>query len=345
MSVDATKIKVGDKVRLRNGDVKTVTEVKHQDDYTYPVDVFWGSDEVEYTRDGFYWYDREPDHRDIVEIIPASEEKIDTNVNLDNLKVGDTIKLADGTVAVVTKIDPVPSDDELFRRQGHRYTVHFRIADGPTTYWNYRKDGTGHCLGSEQIVEIVPASEEKIDTKVNLVDLKVGDTIEFADGTTATVTDVDASDDSEHEYVVSYRTKYGVDYWYYHEDGTGATLTDEVIVAIIPAEPTEKTPGAITGYPVEEIYVDTTEDVEVVKNGLTLTEVLTYGTVGQVYGRRIDGVLQNSTHHITLYSCSMGEKIGFGMKEDVACSLEDIEASDWEFVGYNASTAAAKLAE
>lgn len=80
-----------------------------------------------------------------------------TKVNLDDLKVGYTIELADGTVAVVTKIDPVPSDDELFQRQGHRYTVHFRTVDGPTTYspWNYRTDGTGHGLWGEQIVEIL----------------------------------------------------------------------------------------------------------------------------------------------------------------------------------------------
>ena len=70
--MDTREIKVGDKIRLRNGNVKTVTKVDITDCDIYPVDVFWGSDEfVSYTQDGFYWHDREPDHRDIVEVIPA----------------------------------------------------------------------------------------------------------------------------------------------------------------------------------------------------------------------------------------------------------------------------------
>ena len=73
MSVDATKIKVGDKVRLRNGWVHTVTEVGPQNDFTYPVEVCWlGGGYVYryYTRDGLYWADKQ-DGLDIVEIIPA----------------------------------------------------------------------------------------------------------------------------------------------------------------------------------------------------------------------------------------------------------------------------------
>jgi hypothetical protein len=70
--MDATKIKVGDKVRLRNGAIEAVTNVDLTGCDIYPVDVFWGSDEfVSYTQDGFYWHDRDPDDRDIVEIIPA----------------------------------------------------------------------------------------------------------------------------------------------------------------------------------------------------------------------------------------------------------------------------------
>ena len=75
--MDATKIKVGDKVRLRNGAIEAVTNVDLTGCDIYPVDVFWGSDEfVSYTQDGFYWHDRDPDDRDIVEIILAetSEE-------------------------------------------------------------------------------------------------------------------------------------------------------------------------------------------------------------------------------------------------------------------------------
>ena len=70
MNVDATKIKVGDKVRLRNGDVLTVTVVNLLDHPTYPVEVCWVGSGYAYTRDGVYW-EGEEDPRDIVEIIPA----------------------------------------------------------------------------------------------------------------------------------------------------------------------------------------------------------------------------------------------------------------------------------
>lgn len=73
MSVDATKIKVGDKVRLRNGWVHTVTEVGLQNDLTYSVEVCWlggGYAYRYYTRDGLYWADKQ-DGLDIVEIIPC----------------------------------------------------------------------------------------------------------------------------------------------------------------------------------------------------------------------------------------------------------------------------------
>ena len=73
--MDATQIKVGDKIRLRNGETHTVTDITTQEYSTYPVDVCWGSGEIAYTRGGLYWEDDE-DPRDILEIIPAetSEE-------------------------------------------------------------------------------------------------------------------------------------------------------------------------------------------------------------------------------------------------------------------------------
>ena len=77
MSVDAKKIKVGDKIRLRNGEVRTVTNVDLRECSTYPVDVCLERVMIyTYTRDGFYWKDL-GDDKDIVEIIPVetSEEK------------------------------------------------------------------------------------------------------------------------------------------------------------------------------------------------------------------------------------------------------------------------------
>jgi hypothetical protein len=76
--MDTTKIKVGDKVRLRNGAVETVTELTLTGEDVYPVEVFWGTAEIAYTVDGLEWLHEQHD-RDIVEIIPAetSEETTD----------------------------------------------------------------------------------------------------------------------------------------------------------------------------------------------------------------------------------------------------------------------------
>lgn len=242
MSVDATKIKVGDKVRLRNGVLRTVENIEEDDHETWPFEILYEGcrSAIEYTSAGRYW-PMESDDMDILEIIPASEEKINTKVNLDNLKVGDTIKLADRTMPVVTKIETIPMDAHGYQRWSHRYVVHFLKEDGYEDYWAYRTDGTGDSLDNEQIVEIIPKADKP-----------------------------------------------------------------------------------------EEVSKTS-------RKSMTLNEVLTYGTHGQVYGRRIDGVLQDSKYHITLHTCSLGEKIGFEMKKDIACTLEDIEASDWEFVGYKAA--------
>ena len=74
-TIDATKIRVGDKVRLRNGAVKTVTELALTGEDAYPVEVFWGTAKIAYTVDGLEWMHEQHD-RDILEIIPAetSEE-------------------------------------------------------------------------------------------------------------------------------------------------------------------------------------------------------------------------------------------------------------------------------
>ena len=69
-AMDATKIKVGDKVRLRNGETRTVTKVDVTGVDHYSVNVSWEGYGSAYTRDGFYWEDDE-DPRDIVEILPA----------------------------------------------------------------------------------------------------------------------------------------------------------------------------------------------------------------------------------------------------------------------------------
>ena len=85
---------------------------------------------------------------------------MDTKVNLDNLKVGDVIKMADGTVAVVSKVDPIPEDDSEFLRFGNRYLVYFLTEDGLEDHWWYRTDGTGNALRDEQIVKIIPKADD-----------------------------------------------------------------------------------------------------------------------------------------------------------------------------------------
>ena len=76
--MDATKIKVGDKIRLRSGDVKTVADVVPQNDPTYPMLVEWGDGGEDYTKDGLYMPDSEYP-LDILEVIP--EETTDDIVN------------------------------------------------------------------------------------------------------------------------------------------------------------------------------------------------------------------------------------------------------------------------
>ena len=171
--IDATKIKVGDTVRLRNGEVKTVSTVTKATGH-YPVGITFDDDlirHIAYTNTGNWRYGGFEDLEDILEIIPASEKKIDTKVNLDNLKVGDTIKLTDGTVGVVSEINLIPEDDKEFLKYAHRYKVSFLIEDGTLDCWSYRKDGTGDSLDGEEIIEIIPAetSEKTTDDIVTIL--------------------------------------------------------------------------------------------------------------------------------------------------------------------------------
>ena len=76
--MDATKIKVGDTIHLRNGDVKTVTDVEHRDDATFPVYVCWNSDCETYTPECNVWV-AAADELDILEIIPAETSEKTTD--------------------------------------------------------------------------------------------------------------------------------------------------------------------------------------------------------------------------------------------------------------------------
>lgn len=181
--VDMSKLRVGTPVRLRNGEVHVVEKWSQDPDSVWPFEVsFFGcmGGSYDYTEQGFFWDDPDwPDPLDIVEILSTKEVEDDGfvtfhpdldkkpdfelkrtkpvgKVNLDNLKVGDTIKLADGTVAVVSEIERIPEGDREFRLFGHCYTVIFLTEDGSEDSWDYCKDGTGNALDDEQIVAIIP---------------------------------------------------------------------------------------------------------------------------------------------------------------------------------------------
>ena len=71
--IDATKIKVGDKVRLRNGEVKTVSIVT-KNSSNYPVLITFDDDlirKISYTKTGNWRYGGFEDLEDILEIIPV----------------------------------------------------------------------------------------------------------------------------------------------------------------------------------------------------------------------------------------------------------------------------------
>lgn len=77
--VDLSKLKVGDKVKLRNGQVLRVTEIakaKHNINYDYLLTI--GNNPRDYyTKDGRYFAFARFDDKDIVEIIPKENSDID----------------------------------------------------------------------------------------------------------------------------------------------------------------------------------------------------------------------------------------------------------------------------
>lgn len=88
--IDTTTIKVGDKVRLRNGSIKTVMEIKIDGHIDYPVDItFVGKKgyRTSYAPSGKFYVGRK-DPWDILEIIPAetSEEEPSKDDDWDDLK-------------------------------------------------------------------------------------------------------------------------------------------------------------------------------------------------------------------------------------------------------------------
>ena len=168
--IDATKIEVGDKVRLRNGETHTVTDVSHLVDDTYPVEVVWVGGGCTYTRDGFYWEGYE-DYRDIVEIIPA-ETSEETPIDVTKIKVGDTVILRSGQKSVVKKVIPAGETEESHREligielenPAHK-SINGHILTCPRVYYHANGRTTlKQETSSLDIVEHIPAISEEEPT-------------------------------------------------------------------------------------------------------------------------------------------------------------------------------------
>lgn len=90
--MDTTNLKVGDKVRLRNGEIQTITHVSVSDSVLWPVEVYWQGNRHAYTTDGCFWENGKEDYRDIVDIIPAEppEKTTDDPINPSHYTKGDS---------------------------------------------------------------------------------------------------------------------------------------------------------------------------------------------------------------------------------------------------------------
>lgn len=74
MKVDLSTLKVGDKVKFRNGETDTVTKLEKRDLlYTYNIRIITYSADRAYLQNGFYISENNRNPYDIVEIIPQKE--------------------------------------------------------------------------------------------------------------------------------------------------------------------------------------------------------------------------------------------------------------------------------
>lgn len=97
--IDLSKLKVGDKVKFRNGSTPEVEKVYLSDssrNYPYVI-VFSGGVVLTYTKEGSFGCAKSPG--DIVEII--SKEPTALRINLHNLAAGDSVYCDDGSEHVV----------------------------------------------------------------------------------------------------------------------------------------------------------------------------------------------------------------------------------------------------
>lgn len=143
--VDGRTVKVGDRVRLRSGDVLPVVEVMRYPDSYYPWQVRHYADRRPelYGHTGRQMPDGFDHHNDIVGFVDAPEEPPSpAPVDLSQLRPGDAIRFAGGRLWLVREVGSVDDGyyvtavdawiDRLhaarFSRMGHPAGAHF----GPT---------------------------------------------------------------------------------------------------------------------------------------------------------------------------------------------------------------------
>lgn len=153
-------------------------------------------------------------------------------LNLNDLKVGDTVRFTNGQTAKVVKVkDWVEHINLRFDKE-----VACDIDDVLASHsWNYYC--SGECVGcTNHIVKITKKGETKM--KIDLDTLKIGNSVRFSNGQVAKVVDIH---DNYGDFVVFFDKKVQSDIgdnstsgtnWYYEEDGTCTGCTNHIVEII-----------------------------------------------------------------------------------------------------------------
>lgn len=140
-------------------------------------------------------------------------------VNLDNLKIGDKVRLASGKIWKINGMD-CPTDRSWF-------LVRFSPQDAGVNYCRYNRQGGNITISASDqsfnIVEIIP--------QVDLHTLKAGDTVELANGETEKVKSIACGSPQSPFQVYFADDGYG---WFYSASGNCAGVESRRIVKIIP---------------------------------------------------------------------------------------------------------------
>ena len=163
-------------------------------------------------------------------------------LNLNDLKVGDSVRFKNGQVAKVVEIR---DKDETSFRLFFDKKVPRNVGDSQSDYgcnWWYETQ-TGECSGCTNHITKIIKKGEKTKMKIDLNTLKIGDTVRFTNGQVAKVVDIK---DNYEDFVVFFDkpVKSSIDresintHWYYEEDGTCTGCTNHIVEIIKKGEKT-----------------------------------------------------------------------------------------------------------